>query len=87
MKISNQMELPGGKLSNLTKKLCNTRSSILLEIGIRNAKEIRKDVPIFQVLGSAPAPPTQPVFRVVLFHTEAVRQVVKDILEAVYVSM
>ena len=32
---------------------------------------IRKDVLIFQVWGSAPAPPTLPVFRVVLYHTEA----------------
>ena len=37
----------------------------LLKIGIRNAKGIRKDVPIFQVLGSNPVPPTPPVFRVV----------------------
>ena len=43
----------------------------LFKIGIRSAKDIRKDVLIFQVKGSAPAPPTPPVFRVVLYHTEA----------------
>ena len=38
----------------------------LFKIGIRSAEDIRKDVPIFQVYGSAPALPTPPVFRVVL---------------------
>ena len=36
----------------------------LLKIGIQSAKDIRKDV-------TGPAPPMPPVFRVVLFHTEA----------------
>ena len=37
-----------------------------------SVRDIRKNVPILQVLGgSAPAPPTLPVFRLVLLHTEA----------------
>ena len=36
-----------------------------MRIGIRSAKYIRK------VCGSVPAPPTPPVFRVVLYNTEA----------------
>ena len=43
----------------------------LLRIGIRSANDIRKDGLIFQVWWSAPVPATPPVFRVVLYHTEA----------------
>ena len=43
----------------------------LLKIGIQSNKDIRKDVPIFQIGGSAPVPPTPPVFRAVLLHTVA----------------
>ena len=43
----------------------------LLKIGIRSAKNIRENDLIFQVLGFIPAPPTLPVLRVVLLHTEA----------------
>ena len=42
-----------------------------MKIGIRSAKDIRKDDHIFQVRGSALATPRPPVFRVVLQHTEA----------------
>ena len=46
----------------------------LLKFGIVSAKGIRKYLPVLQVGGSAPAPPTPPVFRVVLLHTEAAIQ-------------
>ena len=42
----------------------------LLIFGIVSAKRIRKILPVLQVCGSTPAPPTPPVFRVVLLHTE-----------------
>ena len=41
-----------------------------LIIGIVSAKGLRKNVLVLQVGGHAPAPPTPPVFRVVLLHTE-----------------
>ena len=63
-----------------------SRRSILLEkllkIDIQSAKDIRKDVLIFQVWRSALAPPTSSVFRVVLLHTEAIGQ---RLLDAVYI--
>ena len=72
--IYNKMELRE-KLSN---KNCPFLFSPfywkLFKIGMPSAKDIRKDVLIFQVWGSAPAPPTLPVFRLVLYHT------VKDFL-------
>ena len=43
----------------------------LLKIDIWSTKSIRKDVLIFQVWGSSPAPHTLPVFRVYLLHTQA----------------
>ena len=48
-------------------------SSILLKI-VENALDLRKNVPIFQVWGSAQALPTPPVFREVLLQTEATRK-------------
>ena len=42
----------------------------LFKIGIRSAKDIRKDEHIFQIWGSALATPRPPVSRVVLEHTE-----------------
>ena len=39
-------------------------------MGIVSAKGIRKNVPVLQVGGHDPTPPTPPVFRVVLLHTE-----------------
>ena len=48
-----------------------SQSSILLfKIGIWSAKDIRKDVLIFQIWGSALATPRLSVLRVVLEHTE-----------------
>ena len=44
---------------------CNDQ---MLIIGIVSAKGIRKNVPVLQVGRHALAPPTPPVFRVVLFH-------------------
>ena len=44
----------------------------IIENGVlHSAKDIRKNVRIFQVQGSTPASPTPPVFRVVLLYTEA----------------
>ena len=43
----------------------------MLPIGIVSAKGIWKKVSILQVGGSAPAPTTPPVIRIVLLHTEA----------------
>ena len=48
--------------------------NLCLRIPPEAAKDIRKDDIIFQVSGSAPAPPTPPVFRVVLYHSEAIGQ-------------
>ena len=51
--------------------------SILLEIAVNwhtKGQGHKKDDPIFQVWESAPAPPTLPVFMVVLPHTEATDQ-------------
>ena len=45
------------------------RSFILLKIWIRSAKDIRRDVLIFQILGSTPSPPIPHVLRAVLLHT------------------
>ena len=42
----------------------------LLIIGIVSAKGIRKNLPVLQVGRPAPAPPTPPVFWVVLLHTD-----------------
>ena len=39
-----------------------------------SVRDIRKNVPILQVGGSAPAPPTLPVIWVVLLHTEQIVQ-------------
>ena len=50
----------------------------LLKIGLPIVKDIRKDVTIFQVWQFASAPPTPPVFLVVLLHTEAMA---KDFLD------
>ena len=46
----------------------------MFKIGTQSAKDIRKDCPVFYVLGSAPAPalPTPPMFSVVLLHTKLV---------------
>ena len=46
----------------------------LLKIDTLRDKDIRKIVPNLQVGGSAPAPPTLPVIRIVLFHTERIVQ-------------
>ena len=40
-------------------------------MAIRSAKDISRNVPVLQVWGSAPVPPTPPVLSVVLLHTEA----------------
>ena len=42
----------------------------LLIIGIVSAKRIRKILPVLQVGGHAPVPPTPQVFRVIFLHTE-----------------
>ena len=42
-----------------------------MKIGTLRTKGIRKNVPFLEVGGSAPAPPTPPVIRIVLLHTEA----------------
>ena len=46
------------------------QANFFLKIGTLRAKDIRKNVPVLQVRGSAPAPPTSPIIRVVLPHTE-----------------
>ena len=43
----------------------------LLKIGSVSVRDIRKSVPILQVGGSTPAPPTLPVLRAVLLHKRA----------------
>ena len=49
----------------------SSQSSHLLKIGIQSAKDMRKDVLILQVWGSALAPSTLPVSGVILLHTKA----------------
>ena len=44
----------------------------LLKIGSVSLRDIRKNVPILQVGGSSPAPPTPPVIRIVLLHTDQI---------------
>ena len=46
----------------------------LLKLGSVSVRDIRKNIPILQVGGSSPAPPTLPVIRVVLLHTEQIVQ-------------
>ena len=46
----------------------------LFKLGLVSVRDIRKNVPILQVGGSTPAPPTLPVIRVVLLHTERIIQ-------------
>ena len=43
---------------------------ILLKIGINSAKDIRKNIPVFQAWEFVPAQPTPHLFRVVLLNTE-----------------
>ena len=44
----------------------------ILQIGTLRAKDLRKNVPVFQGGGSTPAPPTPPIIRVVLLQKRAV---------------
>ena len=46
----------------------------LFKLGSVSVRDIRKDVPILQVGGSTPFPPTISAIRVVLLHTEEIVQ-------------
>ena len=88
VEISNQMELNGEVRNfgyyNESHFYCNSQSFRLrhlapfdwkfLQIGTLRAKDLRKNEPILQEVGSTHIPLTQPVFRVVLLQKRASRQ-------------
>ena len=69
MPISNNFQLNGASEETLT----ITIKVIFIEKPKVWDKGISKNLSILQVCGSFPVPPTPPIIRVVLLHTEAMR--------------